>query len=206
MLHILRGGGHYAADAVLAAMFEARKRVFTDLLGWDVPVLAGRYEVDQFDDVNASYLVLTDDQGTHLGSARLLDTTRPHILGEIYPQLCEDGVPSGTHVAEITRFCLDRRLRASERLNVRNELVSALTDYALAAGITCYTGVAEMSWLQQILSFGWVCRPLGLPQTVDGALLGALAIEIERDTPSLLMRSGIYRPAPAEIAERRHAA
>src|SRR3546814_5070352 len=72
MLHIFEGGGRLAEDAVLAAMFEARKRVFVDLLGWDVPVLAGRFEVDQFDDVHARYLVLTDRQGSHLGSARLL--------------------------------------------------------------------------------------------------------------------------------------
>ncbi|HEY9553148.1 acyl-homoserine-lactone synthase [Allosphingosinicella sp.] len=206
MLHIFEGGGRLAEDAVLAAMFEARKRVFVDLLGWDVPVLAGRFEVDQFDDVHARYLVLTDRQGSHLGSARLLDTRRPHILGALYPELCEEEVPSGTGIAEITRFCLDRRLRAPERLIVRNQLVSALVDHALGAGIHLYTGVAEMGWLQQILSFGWVCRPLGLPRPIDGTLLGALAIDIARDTPSLLARAGIYQPPVAVIEERRRAA
>ena len=206
MLHIFESGERLAEYAVLAAMFEARKRVFVDLLGWDVPVLAGRFEVDQFDDPHARYLVLTDSDGRHLGSARLLDTTRPHILGELYPELCEDEVPSGPGIAEITRFCLDRRLRARERLMVRNQLVSALVDHALAAGIQRYTGVAEMAWLQQILSFGWVCRPLGLPQAIDGTLLGALAIEISPDTPSLLARAGIYDPAATVMGERRHAA
>ena len=36
-------------DRLLRTMFEARKRVFVDLLKWDVPVLEGAYEIDQFD-------------------------------------------------------------------------------------------------------------------------------------------------------------
>lgn len=206
MLQIFEAGGHPAQDAALAAMFEARRRVFVDLLGWDVPVLAGRFEVDQFDDEHARYLVLTDTGGDHLASARLLPTTRPHILGDLYPELCEEAPPRGPDIAEITRFCLDRRLRAADRLAVRNQLVSALVDHALASGIRLYTGVAEMGWLQQILAFGWVCYPLGLPQTIDGEMLGALSIEIGAETPDLLARAGLYQPPAATVGERRHAA
>lgn len=192
MLHIFDGGGRPAQDAALAAMFEARKRVFVDLLRWDVPVLGGRFEIDQFDDSHARYLVLTDAAGDHLASARLLPTTRAHILGDLYSELCEDAPPCGAEIAEITRFCLDRRLRAAVRLAVRNQLVSALVDDALARGIDTYTGVAEIGWLQQILAFGWRCRPLGLPRAIDGRLLGALRIDIDRQTPDLLARAGIY--------------
>ncbi len=34
------------ADPALRVMFEARKRVFVDLLKWDVPVLEDAYEID----------------------------------------------------------------------------------------------------------------------------------------------------------------
>lgn len=73
-----------ASDAVMRAMFEARKRVFVDLLGWDLAVLADRYEIDQFDDENARYLIITDPHHSHLASARLLPTTRPHILDTLF--------------------------------------------------------------------------------------------------------------------------
>ena len=33
----------------LRAMFEDRKSIFVDLLKWDVPVLDGHFELDQFD-------------------------------------------------------------------------------------------------------------------------------------------------------------
>ncbi len=185
-----------AADAAMRGMFEARKRVFVDLLGWDLPVLAGRYEVDQFDDAHARYLIVTDRDHRHLASARLLPTTRPHILGDLFAELCEDVPPQGPNIYEITRFCLERSASAQRRRDARNQLVSALADYALANGITAYTGVAEIGWLQQILAFGWRCRPLGMPKQIDGMVLGALRIEITPETPALLAAAGIYaRPA-----------
>lgn len=70
-------------------MFEARKRVFVDLLKWNVPVLDDAYEIDQFDTPVASYLVLTDGESRHRASARLLRTDGAHILGELFPCLCD---------------------------------------------------------------------------------------------------------------------
>lgn len=87
MLHVVQSAARPASDAVLRSMFAARKSVFVDLLKWDVPVLDGRYEIDQFDDVHATYLILANPDGTHLGSARLLPTTRPHILDSFYAEL-----------------------------------------------------------------------------------------------------------------------
>jgi acyl-homoserine lactone synthase len=176
-------------------MFEERKRVFVDLLKWDVPVLEGRYEIDQFDDEHAAYLIVPTADGRHAGSARLLQTERPHILGALFPELCAGPVPSGPGILEITRFCLGRDQNAQDRLETRHALVSGLVTYALDNGIRSYTGVAEMGWLQQILAFGWRCRPLGLPRTIGGRMLGALQIDITQDTPRLLECSGIYRQA-----------
>lgn len=183
-------------------MFEARKRVFVDLLKWDVPVLDDRFELDQFDDEHAAYLVVRGAAGEHLGSARLLETERPHILDTLFPELCAGPVPRGREIREITRFCLDRRLPATRRREVRNRLVSALVDHALARGIATYTGVAEIGWLQQILAFGWRYRPLGLPAVQGGRTLGALTIDITPRTPALLMRTGTYTPVDDLLGAR----
>jgi acyl-homoserine lactone synthase len=51
-----------------------------------------------------------------------------------------------------------------------------------------------MGWLQQILAFGWMCRPLGVPVRYDCGTLGALAIEIASDTPSLLAANSVWQP------------
>lgn len=198
------GASPAAEQQVLRRMFEARKRVFIDLLGWDVPVLDGRFEFDQFDEKHAIYLIITDRDLNHIASARLLPTVHPHILGDLYPGLCDAGVPRGSDIMEITRFCLEPKIGAAARRVARNMLVSALADFALAQSIRCYTGVAEPAWLRQILAFGWHSRMLGEPRAVNGEMLGALAIDIDEQTPGLLLANGIY--TPAQKAEVRHAA
>lgn len=186
------GSGSPVGDMTLRSMFEDRKSVFVDLLKWDVPVLAERFELDEFDDEHATYIIIADERGDHLGSARLLPTTRRHILGSIFPQLCAAPPPRGPAAFEITRFCLSRRQGARARRETRNRLVSALAWHALETGINTYTGVAEMAWLQQILAFGWDCRPLGVPLELKCGLLAALAIDITPDTPRLLDLNGIW--------------
>jgi acyl-homoserine lactone synthase len=143
MLNIATFEGKEAPDEAMRAMFAARKSVFVDLLKWDVPVLAGKYEIDQFDKEHARYLILSEQDGTHLASTRILPTTRPHILDSFYAAFCADGPPCGPTIREITRFCLDRRLRAAERREARDALVCRLVEYALINGITGYTAVAS---------------------------------------------------------------
>lgn len=191
MLHILRLQTEPACDAVLRAMYAARKSVFVDLLKWDVPVLEGAYEADQFDDEHATYLVLADADHRHLGSARLLRTDRPHILDSFYADLCADTVPQGADICEITRFCLDRRLRAPERRAVRNTLVVALAEHALREGISRYSAIANIGWARQILDFGWSATLLGTPREHDGQTLAALGIAIGADTTQRLASAGI---------------
>jgi acyl-homoserine lactone synthase len=195
-------------DDALRTMFAARKRVFIDLLKWDLPALDGRYEIDGYDNEHAHYLILLDQSGSHLGSTRLLPTTRPHILGDLFPMLCEGSVPMGPRTYEITRFCLDRSLRAAARRTVRNRLITAIVSHALSEGIDRYTGVAEVSWLQQILGFGWDCRLLGrpLPLPRPCGTIGALDIRITGDTPALLDAAGIWSPVPTINANERRAA
>jgi acyl homoserine lactone synthase/acyl-homoserine lactone synthase len=187
-------------DAALRGMFAARKRVFVDILKWDVPVLAGEFEVDQFDNTQAEYLVLTDPDGEHLASARLLRTDRPHILWDLYAHLCDRPIPAGPCVREITRFCLDPRPRAPIRRRARNALVTALAERALSEGITDYTGVASFAWFEQIAEFGWVCDALGPPIGTGPDRLVALHISIDQDTLSRLKGSGIFMPPSAVFA------
>jgi N-acyl-L-homoserine lactone synthetase len=183
-------------DAALRAMFAARKSVFVDLLKWDLRVADGRFEYDQFDDEHARYLILLGVGGEHLASMRLLPTDRPHILDTLFPNLCEDPAPKDAFSFEITRFCVDRSLRAAERLTARNRLITAMVEHALLEGMLRFTAVTDIGFLQQILSFGWDCRPLGLPAASSSGMIGAFEIHISKATPDLLANAGLWAPVP----------
>ena len=186
----------------LRSMFEARKRVFIDLLKWDLPALAGRFELDQFDDVDATYLIVTDARGNHLASARLLLTTRPALLDTLFPRLVAGKVPHGDEVLEITRFCLSPGIGARQRRIGRDALLVGLAEFALANGIRTYTGVAELSWFRQIQTFGWDCGLLGEPVLHRGQALAALRIDIDGSTIAKLGGAGIFSSADPASAAR----
>ena len=206
MLQVINNDNIDDHKHVVDLMFMDRKRIFIDLLKWDIPT-DGTFERDQFDDDSAEYLIVTDPScGDHLGSVRLLRTDRPHIIGNIFPYLCDVPVPTGESIREITRLCLSPRLRASERRIIRNRLATALTEHALLTGISSYTGVAEMGWLTQILGLGWRCMPLGIPKLVGKAQLGGLQIQIEPETIALLRDAGTYSASGLTYAQSKLAA
>ena len=72
------------------AMFRLRKRVFHDLLKWDVSV-RGDWEIDHYDDANPLYVLSYSDQTGRLrGSLRLLPTLGPNMLDDTFPILLGD--------------------------------------------------------------------------------------------------------------------
>ena len=164
------------------SMHEDRKQVFVDLLNWDIDH-DGRYEQDEYDTADAQYLILQDkDTAEHLGSVRLLPTTRGHILGDVFPFLCDADVPCGSDVWEITRLVVSPRVGRQDRLMIRNMLGRAMIEYGHLAGIKKYTAVCEIGFLSQLLASGWRCDPLGLPQKVGTSMVGALLIHNDADS------------------------
>ena len=174
-------------------MFEDRKALFVDLLRWNVDVVDERFEIDAFDCDGAVYVIALDDDGAHQGSLRLLPTDRPHLLGSVFPWLCPLGVPSSSHIFEITRLCLPSRLGARSRLQVRNALISAMVDHALGNSIIRLTGLVDAGFRREVLSMGWLAEPLGPAMQFGGAPLGAFALHMDPTVPVRLGWNQIYR-------------
>ncbi|MCW0199897.1 acyl-homoserine-lactone synthase [Sphingopyxis sp.] len=192
MIHIRHGCS--LTDPLAASMFRDRKEQFVDQLGWDVPVVAGQYEIDQYDGGDAHYLIIADANGEHAGSMRLLPTIRPHLLADHFAGLCDGEIPCGPHVMEITRLCLPSRLGRDGRRAVRNRLISAMVDHALDNGVWVLTGVVTAVFRETILAMGWRAAPLGPARSHQGSSIGAFRLDLDPDTPALLAATGIYVP------------
>jgi N-acyl-L-homoserine lactone synthetase len=185
---------------LLETMFADRKQQFVDFFEWNVPVVDGRYEMDQFDTVSAVYIIAVGASGVHEASMRMLPSTEPHLLGTLFPHLCPGGVPVGKRLWESTRLCLPSRHGAARRLELRNALISAMVDFALARGIERITGVIPDGFRKQVLAMGWRAEPLGPAVRIKGGPIGAFAIDIGRDTPDRLRWTGVYSSADDRIA------
>lgn len=200
MIHVIDSHSAPANKSLLQSMFADRKRLFVDLFGWDVPVVDGKYEIDQFDNANTIYLVSADGEEQHAASIRLFPSTEPHMLGTLFPHLCPLGVPVDERTWETTRLCLPQRHGAERRRVLRNRLFSAMVDVALARGIDRYTGVIPEAFRKEVLAMGWQAEPLGPAVRIPGGPVGAFLIHIGPDTRDRLRWTGVYPASNDQVA------
>ena len=112
MLKLIEGSYASFFPREIDAMFRNRAETFSERLGWDVVVENGR-ERDQFDAANPLYLLSVDpDTEEYWGSLRLLPTTGPNMLRDVFPFLMggEPMVESAT-IWEISRTLRQGRRR-----------------------------------------------------------------------------------------------
>lgn len=198
MIHVIDGAAALQQKPLLRSMYTDRKRLFVDLFGWDLPVIDGTCEMDQFDNQHTVYLVAANATGEHEASIRLFPSTQPHMLDTVFPHLCPMGVPVGRTIWESSRLCLPQRHGAERRRELRNLLISAMVDVALERGIDRYTGLIPESFRKEVLAMGWRAEPLGPAVRMQGGGVGAFLIHIDADTPERLRWTETY-VATAEL-------
>jgi N-acyl-L-homoserine lactone synthetase len=196
MVLVINANNRHKYRAALDSMHADRKTIFVDTMKWDIPVVDGKFEVDQFDNDNATYLVVTDpSRERHLGSVRILPTRVPHLMSEIFPMACDGGVPVADDIWEITRYCVAPGIKGRESFMVQSYLAVGMVEFALLYGINCFTCLGAPSFLSIVMAVGWECEPLGLPRDINGETLGALTIKVSPATLQLFrMKMGWRLP------------
>jgi acyl homoserine lactone synthase len=150
---------------LLAQMFGLRARIFRDHLGWDVKVTDGK-ERDKYDNEGPVYIIYTDHHGRKVkGSLRLLPTTGPTLLADLFSDTIPDAVNlSAPTIWECTHFCLDGNVLHGSKEEIRfasTVLLIALGDLAIKAGIESVIGNFDGSMLHLWRRIGCEVEVLG---------------------------------------------
>ena len=141
MFMILENQTRSAYPQLVKRMFELRKEVFFDQLGWDVKV-GPMGEIDAYDYTNPAYLIWCDETRTKLyGCLRLLPTTGPTLLYDVFRNTFPNNVSlTAPGIWEGTRLCIDEKLIETDLPDMEPKrafciMLLALCETALAHGI-----------------------------------------------------------------------
>jgi acyl-homoserine lactone synthase len=202
MIHVISSANRYLYENILEHHFRLRHEVFVNERKWKALERPDQREIDAYDNDDTVYLLAVERERV-IGGHRLYPTTKPTMLGEIFPHLANlRGTPSDPLIWEWSRYFIVKDRRET-RLNL--ELMAAVQEFALEEGIAQVSAVMETWWLPRFQEAGFSVHPLGLPAIVEEAWTMAGLIDITPETldhvrrlgnitGSVLLRQGPQRP------------
>ncbi|WP_176084520.1 acyl-homoserine-lactone synthase [Martelella sp. HB161492] len=196
MMYIISGKDTNNYKSLMDQAFELRHKVFIDELRWDIAVESKNIEMDQFDTDDAIHHLSVRD-GRVVGYQRMLPTDKPHLLADIFPQLCMVDFPRGPDIYELTRYCVDRSHRQSRREvgSVGSELMVGFIEWGLASGIRKVIIEFETIWVLRALQLGFFVQPLGLETQIGNQKIVASLVNFDEATLKSVRRyRGIDEP------------
>ncbi len=206
MLKIIEGSSACLFPREMDAMFRNRAKIFSERLGWTVSVKDGN-ERDSFDDENPLYLVSVDpltDQ--YRGSVRLLPTTGPNMLRDVFPFLLgENEYVESPTIWEISRICTLVGERQPERTKsgfnlVLGELIVGIVGVGLMAGLTQIVAVFDARIYRVVKAAGCNPKLIGSPQRI-GETMSYVGVFDTGNSPLRAIRRAVGIDGPV-LADR----
>jgi acyl homoserine lactone synthase len=169
---------HYVSS--LHQMHRIRKAVFKDRLGWDVTV-SGELEVDEYDALGPSYLLSMDRYGAVNGCVRLLPTTGPNMLRDIFPSfVTRAAVPRSERVWEASRFAVSGNTTAAEAglSQTTYDLLIGVLKFGLSNGISTIVCVVDLRMERILRRAGWQLERLGPARQISNTVAMAGQLDV----------------------------
>ncbi|MBB4015029.1 acyl homoserine lactone synthase [Chelatococcus caeni] len=198
MLHVISNENAHLHWDALASMHQLRRAVFSERLGWSVTVVNG-LELDQFDLPEAHYLVHYAPDGRVNACTRLLPTTGPYLLADVFPELVDGEMPRAHDIWESTRFCADQ---ATAPGNIAAVLMAGMLEFGLFTGLRAYVSVSDIRMEPIMRHAGW--NPVRLGGTMETGTDTAAAewLEVSPECLSRVRhRAGAAGPTIANLDE-----
>lgn len=166
MAHVVRPNDRWLYRAMIEAMHRQRYDIAVEQWGWKIPDVRFGYDKDEFDTDDTVYLLeICPATKQLIGSVRLNPTTKPHMMSEVFPDLCDiKGVPTGPDIWEGSRFILDHTVVPKEQFNyARIRLSAAMTNFCIQEDIASVTWMTHEHLYNMALK-RWSTQPLGVPK------------------------------------------
>lgn len=186
-MHVMSGDPKALPTGVYSKIARYRHKVFVEQLGWELKTQDGS-ELDQFDRPDTVYVVAQDDEGHVSGCARLLPTTRPYLLGEVFPQLL-NGLPPpcSPDVWELSRFAavdLNNPTPALGQFSspITIKLLHESIGCAVAHGAKRLITVSPIGVERLLGRYGFLAHRAGPPMVIDGHPIFACWINVMTTT------------------------
>ena len=177
-VHVVRRDNrHFYAD-ILDDYYRLRHQIYVVERKWMDLDRPDKREMDQFDTEETVYLLGLEGRNIVAGM-RLVPTTAPTLLSELFPQLALNGPVRRHDVYELSRIFVIPTKRG-EHAGPRAEAViqAAAMEYGLSTGLSAFTIVLESWWLPRLLDQGWAARPLGLPVNINAMSTVAVIVDV----------------------------
>ena len=150
MLKIFNGFDSGQSSDTFRSMLIDRKKVFIDRLRWDLSSTVDGFEVDEYDNSNATYLIICDEYGRHAASLRIIPTLAPTMLFDYFGELSR-GIPRSLLTWEVTRFVTSPN---SSSLQAAARLMWVGYRFAMRAGVEKILSVTEKRIALQMRACG----------------------------------------------------
>ncbi|WP_315733680.1 MULTISPECIES: acyl-homoserine-lactone synthase [unclassified Bradyrhizobium] len=164
----------------LYQMHRLRKAVFKDRLGWDV-IVSGELEVDEYDALRPRYLLSMDRHGILNGCVRLLPTTGPNMLRDIFASLVtKAAVPRGERVWEASRFAVSGNTGGTQSgiSQATYDLLIGVLKFSLSNGINTIACVVDVRMERVLRRAGWRLERLGPARRVGNTIAMAGQLDV----------------------------
>jgi N-acyl-L-homoserine lactone synthetase len=192
------------------AMFRLRHRVFKERLNWDVNSRDG-LETDCYDDLDPFYLNAFDASNRLVGTWRMLPTTGPYMLRDVFPVLL-DGMEAPCHprIWEGSRFAVDcdyvGRTGLAGLSRVTSEIFCAVVEFCIANGSSEVVTVYDARIARLLPRLGCVAKwrspqiQIGNTRTMAGRFDANPAV-LHRIRQSNGIEGSAIRQAPWKLTE-----
>ena len=193
-MDIVTGTWSTLTDDTISRMARYRHRVFVETLGWNLRCADG-LELDQFDRPDTMYVIARRGESV-VGTARLLPTSRPYLLGDVFPQLMGSlPIPEAEDVWELSRFTavdfdavVGVHGREQFSSSVAVSLLRSALEVASSSGVKRLITVSPLGVERLLRRNGFVAHRAAPPVLIDGHPLYACWIEVpylERECPTM---------------------